>query len=117
MAIEQILMHLLSNSRDALARLPAGAPRIVRITAVREEGADGARCVRITVADSGPGLEAEVLARLFEPFVTTKGPERGTGLGLSTCLALARDMGSAIEGGNGAQGAVFSLILPEAQPH
>jgi signal transduction histidine kinase len=52
------------------------------------------------------------MARLFERFVTTKGPETGTGLGLSICHSLVKGMGGSIEAHNDAEGAVFTITLP-----
>ena len=69
--------------------------------------------VRLTIADSGGGIHA-VMARLFEPFVSTKDADQGTGLGLSICHGLVKAMGGSIEARNKAEGAVFSILLPRA---
>ncbi len=106
--LERVLSNLLLNARDALAARPDGAPRRIRIAAA--PGLDGT--VRLTVADTGGGIAPEVMARLFEPFVTTKGPETGTGLGLSICHSLVKGMGGSIEAHNDAEGAVFTITLP-----
>jgi C4-dicarboxylate-specific signal transduction histidine kinase len=108
--LEQVLANLLLNARDALATRPAGTPRRIRITA--GPGPEGV--VRLTVADTGGGIAPEVMARLFEPFVTTKGPDKGTGLGLSICHGLIQAMGGNIEAQNDAEGAVFTITLPSA---
>jgi two-component system, NtrC family, sensor kinase len=85
-----------------LARWPEGDPE-------SESGA----VVEITVADNGPGLSAELIDQVFEPFVTTKEPGKGTGLGLALCASLIEGMGGAIHAGNAADGgAVFRVILP-----
>jgi two-component system, NtrC family, sensor kinase len=69
--------------------------------------------VEITIADNGPGVPAELLDKVFEPFVTTKEPGKGTGLGLALCARLVEGMGGAIRAGNTAEGgAVFRVILP-----
>jgi C4-dicarboxylate-specific signal transduction histidine kinase len=108
--LEQVLANLLLNARDALAARPPGTPRRICITAAPEpEG-----MVRLTVADTGGGIAPEVMARLFEPFVTTKGPDKGTGLGLSICHGLIQGMGGRIEAHNSAEGAVFSITLRAA---
>ncbi|NGM23802.1 hypothetical protein G3576_27585 [Roseomonas stagni] len=109
-ALEQVLANLLANARDVLATAPGDAPRWIAITAA--PAAAGFTALR--VADSGGGLPAEVLARLFEPFVTTKGPDRGTGLGLSICHGLVVAMGGSITAENGPDGAVFTIHLPDA---
>jgi C4-dicarboxylate-specific signal transduction histidine kinase len=110
-AIEQVLLNLLVNARDALAALPDGAPRQVRIAAMAEPETG---MVRLTVADTAGGIAAAVLPTLFEPFVTTKGPDRGTGLGLSICYGLLRGMGGSIAAANDRDGAVFTVLLPAA---
>jgi len=106
--LEQVLLNLLLNARDALATRADGVPRRIRIAAVPE--AEGS--VRLTVADTGGGIAPEVIDRAFEPFVTTKGPDKGTGLGLSICHGLVSDMGGSIEAHNEAEGAVFTITLP-----
>ena len=108
--LDQLLSNLLRNACDALAERPPGATRRIRIAA--EPGPPG--MVRITLADTGGGIAPEVMARLFEPFVTTKGPDKGTGLGLSICHGLATGMGGTIEARNEGEGAVFTLTLPAA---
>ncbi len=109
-ALEQVLVNLLSNARDALAALPPQAARRVRISAMPQP--DGR--IALTVADNGGGIPSEVLPRLFEPFVTTKGPDTGTGLGLSICHGLVTSMGGTIEAANGSEGAVFTITLSSA---
>ena len=111
--LEQVLVNLLGNARDAMAPLPPGARRRVRILA---ESAAGPQrdMVLLSVADSGGGVAEAVLPRLFEPFVSTKGSERGTGLGLSICHGLVTAMGGTIAAANDADGAVFRLALPMA---
>ncbi|MEI6158473.1 MAG: ATP-binding protein, partial [Roseococcus sp.] len=108
-ALEQVLANIVLNARDAIAAGPAGAPR--RVTMAAQE-ADGR--VRFSVADTGEGILPDVLARMFEPFVTTKGPDRGTGLGLSISRGLMQAMGGTIEAHNGPEGAVLTLTLPRA---
>ena len=73
--------------------------------------------IRITVQDSGPGIEAAHLERIFEPFYTTKalGSNPGTGLGLSTVYKIAErhDLGLELMTSPG-QGCRFSLLVPGA---
>jgi signal transduction histidine kinase len=108
--LEQVLSNLLLNARDALVACPAGAARRIRITAT--SSADG--MVELKVADTGGGIAPEIMPRLFEPFVTTKGPDNGTGLGLSICHGLVKSMGGSIQAHNDAEGAVFTVTLPAA---
>ncbi len=110
-AIKQILINFLTNAGDALASLPRGTPRRVRI-AVRRDGASGR--VAVAVADNGGGIAPDILPRLFEPFATTKPADAGTGLGLSISLGLARAMMAEIHAANVAGGAEFTLLLTAA---
>ncbi|WPB85304.1 sensor histidine kinase [Sediminicoccus rosea] len=108
-ALEQVLTNLLINARDALAHAPEGAPRRVTLATEAAEGT-----VRLRVADTGGGIPPEIAAHVFEPFVTTKGPDNGTGLGLSISHGLVTAMGGTITAGNAVAGAVFTITLPMA---
>ncbi|GAB6126049.1 PAS domain S-box protein [Humidesulfovibrio idahonensis] len=77
--IEQVLLNLLRNAAQAMsmAQPPTPNPRIeIRLRA-------GEGCVRIEVADNGPGMDPKIQHKAFDPFFTTKPPGVGTGLGLS----------------------------------
>jgi two-component system sensor kinase FixL len=78
--IQQVLVNLMRNAIEAMAECQN---RQLEIRSKREDG-----CVRVTVADSGPGLDPEVAAKLFQPFVTTKA--EGMGIGLSICQTIVR---------------------------
>ena len=109
-ALEQIVHNLLNNALQALAAVPVGERRL-RLGVRR----DGDAAV-VDIADSGPGIAAEALPRLFEPFFTTR--EGGLGLGLSLCESLASGMGGALSAANASpRGAVFTLRLPTAAPN
>jgi len=70
----------------------------------------------VEVADNGPGIRAEVLERVFDPFVTTKPEGKGTGLGLAISRRLATAMGGELTGRNRRSGgAAFTLALPLAK--
>jgi CheY-like chemotaxis protein len=71
--------------------------------------------VSIKVTDTGSGIPPDVIPRIFDPFFTTKAPGKGTGLGLATCYAIARQAGGdiAIESKLGA-GTVFTILLPRS---
>jgi CheY-like chemotaxis protein len=103
--IEQILLNLTINARDAM---PAGGS----LTIVTEP-CDGG--VRLTVADTGDGMPAEVAAQAFDPFFTTKGEGKGTGLGLSVVYGIVERAGGRIEleTAPGA-GTRFEIQLPAA---
>lgn len=79
----------------------------------------GVPVVHVVVTDNGPGIPSELIEQIFEPFVTTKEPGRGTGLGLAVCARLMEGMGGTIRASNlGGGGASFHLALPgiEAGP-
>jgi len=84
--LRQVLWNLLRNAADAAAL----GGRHVRVDAVG--GPDG---TSIIVADDGPGIPADQLARIFDPFYTTK--NKGTGLGLATCHAIIAEHGGHID--------------------
>jgi len=107
--VEQILMNLAVNARDAM---PAGGE--LRIDLSTRRGAAGEEAV-IVVADSGGGMSEEVRSRAFEPFFTTKPKGQGTGLGLATVYGLVRQFGGRVElqSSRGA-GTTFAIILPVA---
>jgi C4-dicarboxylate-specific signal transduction histidine kinase len=79
---------------------------------------DGERLVEIRVEDTGPGIQEDQLERVFEPFMTTKEPGKGTGLGLAVCARLIDGMGGTIRASSGENGATFTILLPadSAQP-
>ncbi len=102
--VQQVLLNLVTNAQDALRAVPG--PRLVEIVGRRQ-----GPYVVVEVGDNGPGIPAEVLPRLFEPFYTTK--PRGTGLGLAISAGIARDLGGELSAENrGGRGAVFRLRLP-----
>ncbi len=107
MALEQVLLNLLANARDALAGRPGSC---IRVNACLPAGGP----VVLEVADNAGGIPDVVLSRIFQPFVTTKGPDRGTGLGLSICHGLITSMGGTIEAENGPEGAIFRITLEPA---
>lgn len=74
---------------------------------------EGERVVCASVADTGPGIEAEPIQRVFEPFFTTKEPGRGTGLGLAVSARLVQQMGGWIDARNRLEGgSAFIVYLP-----
>ncbi|NKE47149.1 hypothetical protein HB662_20390 [Roseomonas frigidaquae] len=115
--METALINLAANARDAM---PQGGE--VRITAHRLQipprpaGAPSlapGRYLRITVRDAGMGMTPEALARLGEPFFTTKPPGRGTGLGLAMVAAfLRRANGALLADSTPGRGTAVHLILP-----
>jgi PAS domain S-box-containing protein len=103
-ALQQVLMNLLLNARDAVA----GPGRIVVETAV-VPGAPGK--VQVSVSDSGIGIPPEVLPRIFDPFFTTK--PTGTGLGLSISYGIVRDhQGTLDVESTPGHGTTFTMTFP-----
>ena len=103
----QVVLNLLLNAADA----QAGKGRIgIEVAPVPGRGE-----VALRVVDQGPGIDAAVAEHLFEPFVTTKPPGQGTGLGLAVCHTLIARMGGTITGSNRPEGgAVFEVRLAAA---
>jgi predicted ATPase/signal transduction histidine kinase len=87
--LQQILINLLINARDALAG--SAEPRIDIVSSHKGNS------VELSVIDNGPGIADEVQARMFDPFFTTKPPGQGTGLGLSVTRRLIQDVGGSIQ--------------------
>ncbi|NGZ88335.1 sensor histidine kinase [Duganella aceris] len=98
--LRQVIHNLLQNAQDAMAELPAGAPRAhidVISEAIHYQGADGCTrtAVRLAITDNGPGFAPKILARAFEPYVTSKA--RGTGLGLAMVKKIIDEHGGRID--------------------
>ncbi|WP_426046139.1 PAS domain S-box protein [Brevundimonas sp. TWP3-1-2b1] len=104
--IQQVALNLIRNALDAMA----GSPRRQLEVSIR---ADDDHMIRISVKDTGPGLEPSVRERLFAPFVTTKAT--GMGVGLSICRTIVEAHGGRIWSDDNLDGgATFSFTLPRA---
>lgn len=104
-----LLINLFRNAIDAMQ----GAPQ--RMLSIRARASGGR--VSLTVCDSGPGIRADILARLFEPFVTSKPAGAGLGLGLVISAQLVRGAGGSLQAANRAEGgACFTVDLPGGIP-
>jgi signal transduction histidine kinase/ActR/RegA family two-component response regulator len=104
--LQQVLVNVVTNAKHAMAE--SSAERRLRVAVLRA----GADRTRIVVSDTGPGIPADILPTIFDPFVTTKGPA-GTGLGLSISYGIVREHGGQItvESVVGA-GTSFTIELP-----
>jgi two-component system cell cycle sensor histidine kinase/response regulator CckA len=121
--IHQILLNLVVNARDAM--LPQGGTlhlraenlRLTAGDAAMIEGAQPGEFLVITVSDTGTGIAPEVLARIWEPFFTTKGEGTGTGIGLSTVRGIAAAHGGFVTVDTRVgRGTTFRVFLPANKP-
>jgi two-component system, cell cycle sensor histidine kinase and response regulator CckA len=120
--IEQVVMNLVVNARDAM---PNGGRLLLATAGTRLEGGEGGAdfsvatgdYVRLTVSDTGIGMDATTRSRAFEPFFTTKEKGRGTGLGLSTVYGVVKQSGGYVwlESQPG-QGCSVHVHLPRIDP-
>jgi PAS domain S-box-containing protein len=118
--LEQVLVNLVANARDALPGGGRVSIRTGRASIVR--GAESARLeippgdyALLVVSDTGSGMSAETAARAFEPFFSTKERGAGTGLGLSTVHGIVRQSGGAVDVSSApGRGATFRILLPIA---
>jgi PAS domain S-box-containing protein len=124
--LEQVLMNLCINARDAMDAQGTLAVRL------RHAGAMTGFCtachqpfagphVELEVSDSGPGIPPEVMARVFEPFFTTKAPGQGSGMGLATVHGIVHEHhGHILVDSRAGEGTSFRVLLPalarEAEP-
>jgi CheY-like chemotaxis protein/two-component sensor histidine kinase len=108
----QVFLNLLINAAQAI---PAGRVEKNEVRVTTSTDAEGR--ARIEVRDTGTGVPAQLAARIFEPFVTSKRLSEGTGLGLSICREVVTALGGEIgfEGAPGG-GTTFRVTLPAAAP-
>jgi PAS domain S-box-containing protein len=119
--LEQVILNLALNARDAM---PDGGEMAFEIRRVEVDDdharnrpdARPGRYVRLTVSDTGCGIEPDHLGRIFEPFFTTKAHGQGTGMGLATVYGIVRNHGGWIEvDSEPGRGSEFRLYLPPAE--
>jgi PAS domain S-box-containing protein len=116
--IDQVLMNLVANARDAM---PHGGRVVIDIANMEwaEGGCPGpfpapaGRYVRLSVRDTGTGIDAETMTHIFEPFFTTKERGKGTGLGLATVYGIVKQSGGYIDvESKPGEGTVVDVYLP-----
>ncbi|HKQ68489.1 MAG TPA: ATP-binding protein, partial [Polyangiaceae bacterium] len=112
--LEQVLLNLLFNARDAVEN--GGAVRQIALLVDKVASGGATPTVRIRVVDNGVGMTEEVRRLVFEPFFTTKPPHLGSGLGLSNALARVRESNGRLECESApGVGSTFTLLLPEVK--
>jgi len=101
--LQQVFLNLFLNARDAM---PDGGELLVKTSNSNQE-------VKIEIADSGIGIDAQNLPQIFNPFFTTKQTGKGTGLGLAVCYGIITAHNGKIEAAaNDKNGTTFSVTLP-----
>lgn len=119
---EQVIVNLAVNARDAM---PDGGTLTVRTANVTVEeathraykGMPTADYVQIDITDTGTGIPADIVDKIFEPFFSTKEVGKGTGLGLSTVYGIVKQTGGFIYVDSEAgQGTSFRIFLPRHHP-
>jgi PAS domain S-box-containing protein len=119
--LEQVLMNLAVNARDAMphgGRLSIDTANVALDEAYAQMhlGVQAGQYVRLTVQDSGFGMDAETQAHIFEPFFTTKGPGKGTGMGLSTVYGIVTQSGGHIGiSSTHGQGTMVTIDFPRIE--
>jgi two-component system cell cycle sensor histidine kinase/response regulator CckA len=114
--IEQIIMNLVVNARDAM---PDGGRLVIatenrNIAGVSTGGPT--QCVVISVSDTGSGIDPAVQDKIFEPFFTTRAASGGTGVGLATVRAIAMTNGGHVEVSSApGEGATLRVVLPRGE--
>ena len=121
--VEQIILNLAVNARDAIANRPGGRITIATSNATLHDEFTGWRVapapgeyVRLDVSDNGIGMDAATQARIFDPFFTTKAAGQGTGLGLATVYGIAKQSNGYVWVQSAPEeGSTFTVYLPRAR--
>ncbi|MEM7205383.1 MAG: PAS domain S-box protein [Planctomycetota bacterium] len=116
MQIEQVMMNLAVNARDAMpkgGKLDIALRRVESAHTEAALGPDASRYAELRITDTGTGMAADVRSRIFEPFFTTKEPGTGTGLGLAVVYGIVRrSHGRIVVDSQPGQGSTFRIYLP-----
>jgi len=106
-AIQTAFLNIINNAHQALTNVE-GRDRVLRIESAR----DGDQVV-VRFSDNGPGIDADDLSRIFDPFFSTRSFGDGTGLGLSVCYGVIKEHGGHIEvASRPGEGTTFTITLP-----
>jgi two-component system NtrC family sensor kinase len=105
--LQQVVLNLMNNAIDAIGK---DGTISVKSTAGKSE-------IRLTIADSGPGIPESLQKKIFDPFFTTKSTGKGTGLGLWISYSIIEKMGGTLSlQSREGEGATFTIKLPIVQP-
>lgn len=112
--LEQVVMNLCVNAAEAIAEAGRGGRLVIR---TRTEHTSAGAAIVLEVSDDGPGIPRDLRERVFEPYFTTKAPERGTGLGLATVFGIVETHGGTIEIADGldGRGTTMHIRFPAAE--
>src|SRR5581483_8441231 len=119
--IEQVMLNLAVNARDAMpdgGTLTVAAENVVLKERLlwKHGSVQPGKYVRVTVTDTGCGMDRDIQAHVFEPFFTTKQPGKGTGLGLSMVYGVLKQSGGSVavysEVG---RGSTFEIYIPQVE--
>jgi two-component system, NtrC family, sensor kinase len=109
--IQQVVLNLVLNAAESMQSHGSGT-----VTVKTWPGEDG-NSVKVSVADTGDGIPAEILPRIFDPFFSTKSDGKGVGLGLAVSYGIVQAHGGEIEARSRVrEGTVFTLTLPLQPP-
>jgi len=119
--IEQVLLNLALNARDAMPRggtltIETDNAKVAVGSSLNALGLQVGPHVVLRVEDTGVGIDSRILPQIFEPFVTTKAPGEGTGLGLSTVYGIVQQSNGEIRvDSESGRGACFEIFLPAVE--
>lgn len=119
--LEQILLNLAANARDAMPKggtltIQTGHTTFAQNDALRPADIPPGQYVRLSIQDTGIGMDEQTQCSVFEPFFTTKAPGKGTGLGLATVYGMVKEHGGSIECSSTVNhGTTFTIYLPQLE--